>query len=709
MKNSDESLKKRLEELYQHKQQVVAQIEQLESALKKSSAQQQFSKDEKIALFKTLFVGNPNIYAKKWHNKSNQKSHYFPVTQTFKGEDYLPFSNEAIEEHLRGHSQLATYPILRGNECKYLVLMINENDIFKVNQVLISLNIKGCFERTHTQDIKVWVFFETLFNVEKTMELAHIILQHAACHAKIFPNQNFSNKSQLELPLELPLYLKSRQANRTVFIDIQNNEAIENQWAYLNAVEKLSLKHLQMILERHGLNKAQKQLNVPAFVLQITLKDAIYIPTQHLSNGFLKTLKSMASFDNPQVKVLQKLRKPLYNIPRVIHSYEQENEFLKLPRGLWQRVELFFSDYQVQYQLHDKRFFKPFKSQKVQFTLRAEQQEAIKHIQQHDCAICVAPPGFGKTLIGAKMIEHRQASTLVVVNKNMLLNQWIERFVDYFNIAKKEVGFLGKGKNKLNGQLDVATMQSLKNQPEVVLNYAFVIVDECHHIPAVTFEQIIKNFSGQYILGLSATPKRKDGLEPILFQQLGSVVYEFKKAKTRVNEVKIIHTQFECSLDNYANIITQLCVNEQRNQQIVDEIERNSGRSMLVLTDRLEHISELEKILQQKQIQFLSVHGALNKKEQAQKMQEVAQAKLILATTSFFGEGIDFPHLNTILFATPISYYGRLVQYLGRIGRNNQTCLAIDFLDSKNAMLNSAFSKRKEGYAQMHYTILQRR
>lgn len=169
------------------------------------------------------------------------------------------------------------------------------------------------------------------------------------------------------------------------------------------------------------------------------------------------------------------------------------------------------------------------------------------------------------------------------------------------------------------------------------------------------------------------------------------------------NKIKIVYTQFHSTADNYATLINEISLDEARNQQIIQEIQQHQDRSILVLTDRLEHISELEKKLNQEAISYLSVHGNLNKKEQKINMERVEKSRLILATTSFFGEGIDFPHLDTIIFATPISYYGRLIQYLGRIGRNGQDCLAIDFLDSKNAMLNSAYQKRKEGYKQMHY------
>jgi superfamily II DNA or RNA helicase len=204
-------------------------------------------------------------------------------------------------------------------------------------------------------------------------------------------------------------------------------------------------------------------------------------------------------------------------------------------------------------------------------------------------------------------------------------------------------------------------------------------------------------------LGLSATPNRKDGLDPILFQQLGDISYEYKKKRTHYNKLKIIRTDFVSDAENYSTIINELCVDEKRNDLIISAIKDNIKRKILVLTDRIEHINLLETLLENEGIDFVCVHGSMNKKQQVENMKLVKEKSLILATTSYFGEGIDFPHLNTILFATPISYYGRLIQYLGRIGRGNQECLAIDFLDSKNAMLNSSYKKRLDGYKQMHY------
>ncbi|MCT7643309.1 DEAD/DEAH box helicase [Aliarcobacter butzleri] len=704
-----QTLEKRLEELYIQKTKIEEEIVFLTNQIKEKATLNQkksFSKNEKIELFKSLFVARFDIYAKKWVSRDGSKQGFFPVTKTFQGEDYTPLTNYEIEEHLRGNLFLASYCINQKNMSKFVVFEIADEDKFKLQIALNSLNIKAYYELSSYNSLFVWVFFEEEISSKIAFNFALYLLKKANISAKTYPNKEFATKENLGNCIELPLHLKHRDKNRTVFIDMNTNKIYEDQWSVLANVSKVSKQTISNFADVPNSTNVQKDLKKIEFLLEkieIILEDYIYIPTLNLSKSLISKLKSFATFENPQIKVLLSLRKPLFNTPKYIRSFEENENFLMLPRGLKETLIDFFNVNAVSYSFVDKRVLNKIQTKTVTFNLRPEQNEAIKEIKKSDYSICVAPPGFGKTLLGAKIFEIRACTTLIVVNKNMLLNQWIERFVDYFGYNKKDIGYLGKGFNKLNGQIDVATMQSLKNDPKIIENYSFVIVDECHHIPALTFEQIIKSFKGKYILGLSATPNRKDELQPILFQQLGEISYEYKKKKTHTNKLQIIRTEFVSNADNYATIINELCIDEDRNNLIVDIIKKNIDRKILLLTDRIEHINVLESLLQKENIDYISVHGSLNKKEQVENMNLVKTKSLILATTSYFGEGIDFPHLNTILFATPISYYGRLIQYLGRIGRGNQECLAIDFLDSKNAMLNSAYKKRLEGYKQMHY------
>ncbi|MCT7574468.1 DEAD/DEAH box helicase [Aliarcobacter butzleri] len=704
-----QTLEKRLEELYIQKTKIEEEIVFLTNQIKEKATLNQkksFSKNEKIELFKSLFVARFDIYAKKWVSRDGSKQGFFPVTKTFQGEDYTPLTNHEIEEHLRGNLFLASYCINQKNMSKFVVFEIADEDKFKLQIALNSLNIKAYYELSSYNSLFVWVFFEEEISSKIAFNFALYLLKKANISAKTYPNKEFATKENLGNCIELPLHLKHRDKNRTVFIDMNTNKIYEDQWSVLANVSKVSkqtISNFADVPNSTNVQKDLKKIEFPLEKIEIILEDYIYIPTLNLSKSLISKLKLFATFENPQIKVLLSLRKPLFNTPKYIRSFEENENFLMLPRGLKETLIDFFNVNAVSYSFVDKRVLNKIQTKTVTFNLRPEQNEAIKEIKKSDYSICVAPPGFGKTLLGAKIFEIRACTTLIVVNKNMLLNQWIERFVDYFGYNKKDIGYLGKGFNKLNGQIDVATMQSLKNDPKIIENYSFVIVDECHHIPALTFEQIIKSFKGKYILGLSATPNRKDELQPILFQQLGEISYEYKKKKTHTNKLQIIRTEFVSNADNYATIINELCIDEDRNNLIVDIIKKNIDRKILLLTDRIEHINVLESLLQKENIDYISVHGSLNKKEQVENMNLVKTKSLILATTSYFGEGIDFPHLNTILFATPISYYGRLIQYLGRIGRGNQECLAIDFLDSKNAMLNSAYKKRLEGYKQMHY------
>ncbi len=697
-----------LEELYFQKQKLEEKIEELENFLKnqKSKDKKEFSKDDKIELFRELFISRTDIYAKKWKSKDGTKEGFSPVSKTFMGDDFLPLTNKDLEEHLRGNIFLASYLIDKKQQCKYVVLELNSEDVFKLQRALLELNISASYSLSSYNSIFAWIFFKEKISSNISFSFLYFLQKKANISVKLYPNSEFSTQEKLGSYIELPLQLFYRNKNRTVFLDINTKKVFHDQWNYLVNIKKVSKEQIYsfaQVLKPQNIQRDLKTVDFPQNSIDIVLDSGINFPIQSLSKSFISKLKSFASFENPQIKLLLSLRKPLYNTPKYLKGYEESSEFLKLPRGLKEKLFEYLNYNLVKYKIIDNRVFEKIETKRILFTLRAEQEDAIKEILKYDSSICVAPPGFGKTLIGAKIFEQRAVKTLIIVNKNMLLDQWISRFVDYFGYKKSDIGFLGKSQNRLNGNIDIATMQSLNNIPELVENYTQVIVDECHHIPALTFEQIVKNFKGRYILGLSATPNRKDELDPILYQQLGNISYEYKKPKTHTNRLLVIKTEFTSSADNYAAIINELVSNEDRNRQIVKTIKENIDRKILLLSDRIEHLNLLENILKEENIDFVSVHGSQNKKEQVENMQKVKTSSLILATSSFFGEGIDFPHLNTIIFATPISFYGRLIQYLGRIGRGNQECLAIDFLDSKNAMLNSTYKKRLEGYKAMHY------
>lgn len=699
-----------LQKLYTQRKLLDERIAHLEKQLQEQSTKQAITKEERIELFFDLFFSRTDIYAKLWESQDGLKKRYYPVTHSFQGTDYIPINQEQVELHLRGENDLASYFLNATNEVKYIVLQCSIQQLEQLHQTLQSMGINALYELHTNEHCRVWVFFENLTQVKVAKDFAINIIRQSKTNASFMPKEDFANQANFGSIVALPLQYNFRTNNQRVFIDPVNKKVIKEPWQQIKNIQKVSSRLIEQYVDVKKImttvvnNDLFEAIVFPAS-LEVMLYDFIYIPSQHLDKSLLNQLKSFATFDNPQIKILQSLRKPLYNTPRTLKGYEEDENFLKLPRGLFDEVMGYLEENGVNIKLKDKRYMDEEVFPKMAYEPKEEQLEAIEAMQNYESCLCVAPPGFGKTFLGSYMIGLRACSTLVVVHKNMLLDQWIERFMQYFGLDKKEIGFLGKGKNKLNGKLDVATMQSLKNNPQLIENYAHVIVDECHHLPAVTFEQIIKLFRGKYILGLSATPNRKDGLDPIIFQQIGPIAYEHKSKRSTKNTAFVIRTQFKSEADSFTELINAIANDDNRNNLILEQIQKYKNRKILVLTDRIEHISNLEILLETKGIEYLSIHGSMKKNEQQENMAKVKDASLLLATASFFGEGIDFPHLDTIIFATPISYYGRLVQYLGRVGRGGADCIAIDLLDSNNAMLNSTFKKRKSGYTQMHYKI----
>jgi superfamily II DNA or RNA helicase len=328
---------------------------------------------------------------------------------------------------------------------------------------------------------------------------------------------------------------------------------------------------------------------------------------------------------------------------------------------------------------------------------------AFDALVQKDYALLIAPPSFGKTVIAASIIAQRGVNTLILIHKTTLLEQWAERLCDYFDIDIKTLGQLGKGKKRITTNIDIATLQSLRNRPELIEDYSQIIVDEVHHIPAVSFEVPLRRFKGKYVLGLSATPKRKDGMHPIMFMQCGEIVHEVKTTITPRHELQTITTEFDSFQDNFVLILNELVEDDERNRLIVMQIEKLHHKNILILSERIEHLNRLYHHLEAKKIKSLLLHGGLSHKMQKEALRNAKEYSIILSTSSYVGEGLDFPHLDTIVFTMPISYVGRIVQYLGRIGRRGQICLAIDFVDIEVGVLKASFKKRLKGYKEMGY------
>lgn len=721
-------LYQRLQALEQQKQNIENEIYHLKQVIEKLSP---FSKTQKIQLFKSLFIVRDDVYATHWISKDGSKKGYAPATYTFRGSDYIPITDEIIQRHLEGKIRLGSYAITSQVMTRFLVIDLDKSSFIEdgraIYKICKELKLDPLIEISKSGNgIHIWLFFDSLVRASDVRRLGDIIITKAMdiangidmrSYDRLFPTQDFVAPDALGNLVALPLHFGSRQEKKTVFIDIETLQPFVDQWQILRNVQKITAEQLSRLITNHIIaNPNREETLMPWEIkelkpilfpkrLKSTLFEALHIEKLELSKALLTQLQRFASFSNPEFYIRQNLRKSTYNTPRIISLYEQNERYIILPRGLTEKIKSYFRANGVKFVIEDKRIMKKMKKPNFSLTLRTEQEKALLATMKNNYALLIAPPSFGKTAIASAIIAKRAVNTLILIHKTTLLEQWAERLSKYFGVDIKTIGMLGKGKKRITSNIDIATLQSLRNRPEMIENYTQIIVDEVHHIPAVSFEVPLKRFRGKYIIGLSATPKRKDGMHPIMFMLCGEIAHEVKEKKRQIHQLKTVNTSFDSFQDNFAEILNEIMEDEDRNRLIIEEIVKLKDRNLLVLSERIEHLNMLYHYLDAKKISSLLLHGGLSHKVQKEALKDAPNHSIILSTSSYVGEGLDFSHLDTIVFTMPISYVGRMVQYLGRVGRRGQECLAIDFVDRNVTMLKSSFRKRLRGYKEMGYSV----
>lgn len=726
-----QELRSRLSDLESQKRSIEAQILEIKRELEKYST---LTKEGKITLFRSLFVGRDDVYATYWISGDGLKKGYFPKTATFQGNDYLPLTDTVIQSHLEGKVRIGTYAVKDQSFCSFLAIDLDKssflNDARAINTVCLEMGISPSFEISKSGNgLHIWFFFSHNVRARDARILGDLIITKAMDHSdgidmksfdRLFPNQDYVPYDGLGNLIALPLHYGSRNEEKTVFVDIDTLQTYSDQWNYLSGIAKIAPSRLGSLIQTYAQSLGAKETLMPWEIekiklsspkrLKMVLHDSIYVEFDGLSKSFLNLLKRMASFYNPEFFMRQKQRLSTFNTPRIVSTYDLNERYIVLPRGLLEPLRRLGVKHKIKLEFQDKRLLEKTVTPPLLLELRPQQVDVFNSLMQYDYALLIAPPGFGKTAVASAIIASRSVKTLILVNKTALIDQWKERLMSYFSIDGKAIGILGKGKNSLNGSLDVATLQSLKNRPELIEKYSQIIIDEAHHIPAVSFEIPLKRFKGKYVIGLSATPKRKDGMEAIMRLQCGEIVHEIKKTTTQRHHLKTVSTHYETLLNHFSMILGELSEDNDRNQLIINEIKTLKHRKVLVLSERIEHLNHLWHRLKLENIDALLLYGAMGTKMKREQFAQTYEASIILSTSSYIGEGIDIGHLDTIVFTMPISYDERMVQYLGRIGRQGQECLAIDFIDHEVPLLKSSFNKRLKGYKKMGYifTALQK-
>lgn len=728
----------------------------------------------KVALFRSLFRGRTDIYPLRWESNSG-KSGYAPACANewrpgicekprIKCADchqrqLLAVTDDVIFRHLAGAVVVGVYPLLKDDTCYFLAADFDEaewrDDARAFVESCQALDVPVALEVSRSGNgAHAWIFFEDKVLASDARRLGAAIISHAcertrqlslSSYDRLFPNQDTLPKGGFGNLIALPLQKRARAQHQSVFVD-DALEPYADQWAFLANLERMDPDHIHPVITQAMGNRdplgvayvdedegaqpwkapsprSQKLQGPMPATLSITLANLIYFEKAQLPQPLANQLIRLAAFQNPEFYKAQALRLSVWNKPRVIGCAQNFPQHIALPRGCWDAVQALLAQYQITPLVEDERFAGHPLDVSFLGTLRPDQEAAVTAMQAHDTGILCAPTAFGKTVSAAALIARRRVNTLVLVHRTELLRQWQERLQAFLGVGKEVVGTLGGGKPKLTGQIDIAVMQSLSRQGEIsdlVKNYGQIIIDECHHLSAVSFEALLRSSPARYVLGLTATPIRRDGQQPIIFMQCGPIRHTAARPASAPHDLSVSPRLLSGPLlvpegAGIQEVFRRLAADAQRTATIVSSVVQayRQGRKVLVLTQRTEHVETLDAALREQVANLFTLHGRLPKKQRTSLISALeslpeAAPRVLLATGTLIGEGFDHPPLDTLVLAMPISWRGILQQYAGRLHRAHAAkadIQVIDFVDEGQVALLRMWEKRKAGYKAMGYRL----
>jgi superfamily II DNA or RNA helicase len=728
---------------------------------------------EKVALFRKRFRGRTDIYPVRWEGKTSGKSGYAPAC----GNEWrpgvcekprircgdcshrvlMPLTDEVIYRHLTGDHTIGVYPLLADDTCHFFAVDFDEaewrEDAQAFSQSCAELGVPMLLEISRSgQGAHVWIFFDRAVSARDARRLGTAIISHTCARTRqlkltsydrLFPSQDTLPKGGFGNLIALPLQKKPREDGFSVFVDADLNPC-PDPWAVLAGATPLSAHDIEptilratggrhpldvTFIDEEDLATPWKRRTAPTgkltgelpSVLTVTMADRIYFDKAQLPQALANRLIRLAAFQNPEFYRAQAMRKSVWNTARVIGCAENFPQHIALPRGCFDAAAELLADNDIGLDLRDERHVG--ESIRVDFAgaLRLDQEIAVAAMLRHETGVLCAPTAFGKTVTAAAMIARRGVNTLVLVHRIELLRQWQERLAAFLNADTKTIGALGGGKDRLTGKIDIAVMQSLSRSGGVdprVENYGQVIVDECHHIGAKSFDAILRCAKAKYVVGLTATPIRRDGQQPVIFIQCGPIRHKAAQPAGAPQDLAVVPRYVESPLAlppdaGIQEVFRHLAQDSARTRAIAQAVidAFSQGRKVLVLTERTEHIEALRAALAEDVPTLFVLHGRMPKKQRAMLTAALDALptdapRVLLATGKLVGEGFDHPPLDTLVLAMPVSWKGLLQQYAGRLHREHTgktVVRVIDFVDTGHPALRRMWDRRQGGYRAMGY------
>ena len=697
-----------------------------------------------IDLYKSLFHGRKDVFAIRL--EKNCKATYFPsydydpyqfrlhkikggTLQTFQNKTLSPLTNHQIEKHLNGDHFIGIYPLLKDNTSWFIAADFDKaawiEDCRLLIQVCKKNGLPAYLERSRSgTGGHVWLFFERPYPAVKSRKIMFRLMEQAGLISafdknssfdRVFPNQDYLSGKGFGNLIALPLNKLCVEQGYNCFIRPESCELYQDQWKFLEEIKRIPLTRLdQLCIQISHSSPGNETLPSPG-KLTIALENSIKITRNGLTLSLINFLKEELNFPSNEYIVKKKLGKNTWGTEHYFKFIEEFDDYIIIPKGMAGRLIRFCRDNNIEYSLVDKRE----KVNPVSFTMEVQfreyQKAAIEAASRKDMGVIVAPPGTGKTVIGLKIITEKQQPALIIVHRKQLADQWIERIESFLGIPGNEIGKISQGKIQAGRRITIALIQSLtkiiKDNKLPLNQFGTIIVDECHHIPAETYRDTIGKLSSYYLYGLTATPFRKFNDGKLIFIHLGEIISEIKApmvSSYRPAKVIIRNTEldipFNPKTDRFETLSKVLVHDSARNRLILKDViaELNSGKKVIILTERKEHIDTLNQFLKQS-FETITLSGDDNESDRVLKSKLIREGNFqaVITTGQFFGEGVDIQNVNRLFLVYPFSFKGKLIQYIGRVQRSEISPVIYDYRDIRIDYLNKMFLKRNVWYRKL--------
>jgi superfamily II DNA or RNA helicase len=719
---------------------------------------------QQIELFMSLFQGRSDVYARRW--EKDGRSGYSPAYEfdwdefmlhkrrggsmkDFENKRLLPLTEDVIHGHLTGQHIIGVYPILHDNTSYFLAADFDGNTWKDEARAFIDqcagIGLSCYLERSRSGNGgHVWIFFSESYPCYKSRQIGLEMIRRAkkisdfekeVSFDRLFPNQDSLTKAGFGNLIALPFQGKSVADGNTVFIDPATGKPFPDQWCYVNGIKRytaveLDAVHDALFTQKYNGSHAPNTANIENTTnisgsLNILANNKIVLSRSELTPEIVHFLKEELNFINTEYLMKKRFGKSVYQVEKYFKLVEESGDTIFLPRGFLNKLVAFLDEHRINHSVHFEYPVIEEISFKSSIELTLPQTMTVQSVMSHDQGVIVAPSGSGKTIIGLELIAKRKLPALILVHRRQLLDQWVERIQSFLGIAKNHIGQFSGAKKKIGKGITVGLLQSLsrkKDLSDMKNRFGTIIVDECHHIPASTFREVISQLNPKYLYGLTATPERKHNDEKLIYAFIGEIIArmemsDFASVVPTVDVVMEIFIRttslnipFKFTTDQFQLLAKIICCDTSRNRMIVEDIfkQAESCKRVLVLSERKEHLEILNLYLKGK-IETIVISGDDSAVAQVSKIKQIESGhyKVILSTGQFFGEGIDIRDITCLILAFPFSFEGKLLQYIGRMRGVGVQKTIIDYRDREIQFLERQFKKRERYYkkieAEIHY------